>query len=235
MVDILHDSFTTKIMKFYGVCCMRGLLKREMMKYQVNLLVTIISVVSLFSVCKSVNADVSDVPEAVISSIGEGNDTSLVLEDRAWKLAKIQIEEKLKSNDCKEVFSVLWPYVKKRHVDAEEVILSLTMFPPFLNLPGRGGDYISRARDIIILASHSPSIKNELEEMSLSFLKGVPGSRGFFQCRSESHQKDCSQLLVEKKIIPSFQSYLVEVDALLDTGLVATCSDLDNQGGKDGE
>ena len=152
-------------------------------------------------------------------------DTKPASSGSAWLIDKEKLEGKVEAGECSAAFNILWPYVKDDNVEAQQVMLSLMQFAPFLNLPGRSGDYITRVRDVIILAAYSPNIEKELSDLSLSYAENVRGSREFFECRSDPQKKNCASSLKQKKIIPPFESFIKEIESLTNSGFVATCSE----------
>lgn len=142
----------------------------------------------------------------------------------SWENDKDQAIKLIHGGDCERGFQILWPYVKQGNVEAKEGLLYFMHFEPFLNLPGRSGDYVSRVRDILILTIHEPQIKDQqLGRTYLSYLKGLDSDKTFAKCVGEKRE-ECIQDLIRRKIIPPIQNYFTEIDVLSKAGLPATCS-----------
>lgn len=163
--------------------------------------------------------------------------------DPAWLADKKNLEAAFSSKDlsddtrCMRVWDILWPHAKKGNFEARKDLFLLTAFLPFfhrLYMPANSGDQITQLRHATILAAHSSgyqfdkaSQQTYQEASSLIYYQTLSHDetgRQFIKCLETNHNQNCIKNAVEKKILPSFDAYKNEIDALLDQGMKPSCS-----------
>ncbi|MCE7886884.1 MAG: hypothetical protein DYH13_05180 [Alphaproteobacteria bacterium PRO2] len=150
--------------------------------------------------------------------------------------------EKLgQTTKCSEKWDVLWPLAKEGDLEAR-AYLTIYMFGimhhPDLCAPG-GCDYASKLRNILIMAVHAGDYefpKTEEYEFLREYFKtafdyvfeiyqlGYENGRGdkFMKCLHQS-KGSCAKIAVDEGIVPSFERYAVEIDALSGAGFKRKC------------
>jgi hypothetical protein len=173
------------------------------------------------------------VPSLVIAQ-----DDSEWLADKA-RLEKLRSENLTNEELCQKTWDILWSWSKKGNLEARAWLFFL-LLPPgshadVLHMPGRSGDYLTKIRDGLILAAHSSGVEYENKRynerhygITYSFFSEMPvkniGGDTFLKCIALSQSKDCAQIAVDKKLVPSFENYAAEIDALLTQGMKPSCS-----------
>lgn len=162
--------------------------------------------------------------------------TSALAENDDWSNDKIKLEELVAQGKCDEYWPLLWPWAKKGELEARDILFTASavqLHSPEIYPPGRYGDSISHMRDILILMIHSmpqTSISEEnnearryLETSFIAELKNTPRAKRFLQCWENDGSQKCSVIAVEDRLIPSWDSYASEIDALIDKGFKSIC------------
>lgn len=171
--------------------------------------------------------------------------------DSVWQADKARLEN-LKSENisdekrCQETWDILWSWSKRGNLEARATLFMLVYAErpgfPQMFMPGRAGDEVSIRRDAVILGTNSIGVQyadpvrqgvyfERSNELYNSFFKGWSKGDGFLQCLVESSGEHCSHVAKEfsgepvdkTKLIPSFQEYSQEIDALLRQGMMPTC------------
>lgn len=141
---------------------------------------------------------------------------------------------------CVSIWNTVWPWAKKGDLEARAVMSSLLYsgWPGFpqIFMPGRAGDELSSMRDSIILHIHSlgykfPGRKKEDDDprsqVIYKFLEGSPRGMVFLSCLQTESPEHCKEVSSgERKLVPDFEQYSIEIDALIAQGLKPTCVDL---------
>lgn len=135
---------------------------------------------------------------------------------------------------CVEKWNVLWPLAKKGDLVARSY-LAMSMGPMMHTdttiPPGRSGDYVTRWRDVQIMTVHSLGVSwdnAEGNKMFYSLANSVLGQamhHKFNECMVEERYEECAAIAVEEKSVPSFESYVIEIEALAARGLKPTCQE----------
>lgn len=174
-----------------------------------------------------------------VNASGEGNDSD-------WASAKARFEELGQEGECEKLWNVLWPWAKAGNLEARLYLFLITTPPPdvpFAYPPGSDGSYIERIRDSFILSIHSYGYEFESEDMSNMYhkerwniyeqlgIKNTMTGRRFLECIKEE-SRDCVDIAVKEKIVPSFHDYARGIDMFLDRGFGSTCSEHKSIGGR---
>lgn len=160
------------------------------------------------------------------------------------------IKELQAAGDCAKYWGILWPKAKAGDMEARWNMYFLMVSPPHMDIlfaPSASQDYITKMRNAAIIAAHAydydgenPFNENEKEaiadykETAVLLFKDA----GFFKTKNEKFmtcvtkgKPKCTHLAVEEKLVPSFEDYAKEIDALMAQGIKSTC-EYDNYGGK---
>lgn len=152
-----------------------------------------------------------------------------------WEIVGTNIEK----GTCEDRWDLFWPFAKEGNLDARAHLLFLlapALHNDMLYAPGRSGDNVSQLRDIAIMAAHSlgyhhkkPEVNEHYAGIIDQFLINTPavkwGNGKFRNCLIKKGLiAECAQVAVEEKIVPSFETYVAEIDALTAQGYKATCS-----------
>lgn len=161
-------------------------------------------------------------------------------EDPAWLAEKERFKNVITNeNRCYETWNVLWPWAKKGNLEARAMLF--VAITPFMHIgavavPGNNGDSITTMRDSLIMAVHSEGYKggdserafmNALNEFRQSIYKGFAlnsysSGREFLECVQKKKQ-GCSTIAVTEGLVPSFEDYAREKDALMQQGMKGLC------------
>jgi hypothetical protein len=146
----------------------------------------------------------------------------LWLEDRV-KLEELTSSQHISEENCQAVWNILWSWAKKGNMEARSGILGV-MYAFGLEFPGRSGDTVSRMRDAVILGVHSVgSEPDEFVDNFISGIRGYPGSDKFLECIHTNRSQECVNILVENRVVPSFEDFASEVDMLMASGKKVSC------------
>ncbi len=157
-------------------------------------------------------------------------------ETSRWLADKTLAENLWSEKDCSGTWATLWPWAKAGNQEARFMLLRLMAPPPDMSgiePPGAAHDYTSDIRDFVVFFAYAAPYKPEetLSESYRSVAKQLfqstgfserSGGRDFLTC-IESAKPDCHQIAVEAKLIPTFQEYAAEIDALIAAGFDAAC------------
>jgi hypothetical protein len=142
------------------------------------------------------------------------------------------------SGDCKNYWDALWPAAKSGDLKARErlfFLLAVRMHSDVIYPPGRTGDYITHLRDITVFAVHSIGVAHEtqtnrqalIETSEAYFSQAGFGAfqrgREFLICVETKADDSCARLAVQNKLVPSFEEYANELDAIAATGKKSIC------------
>lgn len=189
------------------------------MSRRVFILATIVWAVSLLGACASAQNSVA--PDETSSG---------------WLAVKERFGNLGNAGRCDEQWDVLWPWAKKGKGEARALLLFIMVPPPDMPhvfAPGNTGDFVSRMRDAEIMAIHSYDYKpnekvHEAYEdvvyqlgVNAGFADSIEG-REFLAC-VKSKSKSCADIAVKGKLVPSFEDYARQVDALINQGFESTC------------
>lgn len=151
-----------------------------------------------------------------------------IVEDPQWLADKARLLESLESKQspdeaCQSIWETLWLWAKKGNYSARADLLAAMYFRG-MEFPGRSGDSLSRHRDAIILAVHSVGVKsNEFVDGWYAYITGYQGSSEFFECIESDRSQRCGQILVEHRVVPSFENFAAELDMYLENGFKPKC------------
>jgi|GEM_PF-3366602 len=185
------------------------------------------------------------------ASVSTAENNKKVPADPAWVAAfaasqqNISRAKLLDSEKCQLNWDLAWPWAKRGNLQARAMIYALLTIPKRqrLVMPGLPTDDLSLFRDTIILYVHSLGFQYEdvVDEDILSVsgemaafhqgeigrLYSVPSAR-LRACIKAAHSREaaqqCAEVAVDEGIVPSFESYAAEVDALIAQGLRPTCT-----------
>lgn len=158
------------------------------------------------------------------------------------------LKELQAAGDCAKYWDILWPKAKAGDMEARWNMYFLMVSPPHMDIlfaPSASQNYVTKMRNATIMAAHaydydgeSPFFgKNEkaaiadYKETAAWLFKhaGFPEKK-FMACVTEGKTK-CTHLAVEEKLVPSFEDFAKEIDALMAQGIKSTC-EYDNYGGR---
>ena len=166
----------------------------------------------------------------------------LAQDDVSWSTDRKHVEGILKSgnvdeNLCQDAWGTLWSWAKRGNLDARAMLSFYLLPPPYMSIilmPGRSSDYISRTRDALVVSTHS--VGGHLDEQQeddfyysllTSLYSELPfrniGGAKVLMCLQEKRSSTCADVAVKAKLVPSFDVYAAEVDALVAQGLKAKC------------
>lgn len=169
---------------------------------------------------------------------------SYAAEDPAWSSDKAKLEKLVAEEKCEEYWGLLWPWAKRGNMEARSLLFlmsAMQLHMPEVYPPGRSGDMVSHLRDIIILGLHSLPYQNvdvgtDTEKVSIDILTKFISyyatnlkwdhrnkASKFMECWSKEKTQTCTKLAVNNGVIPSWEVYASEIDALIDNGLKSTC------------
>jgi len=141
-----------------------------------------------------------------------------------------EIQEQMEmygEKDCEEAFYYLWPMAKEGNKNAR-LSLFYSFFSIGLIMPGRSLNNNEHMNDLLIMYINSidakkisiDQIKNDPFESA--YLNVFLNQKDYISCL-EYKRADCEDILIKKKLLPSFESYAEEIDTLLASGLHPTC------------
>lgn len=173
----------------------------------------------------------------MLISIGLVN-SAIAHDFTSWEKSKTYIE-KINSNEfCEERWDVLWHWAKNGNLEARFMILFLLNPPPdmgSMKLPGRSGDVVSNIQDLVIFSVHSHEysgdfpMRDEYKKVAYELYKMVgfeDSVRGkdFLECVQDAESSECADIAVSNKLVPSFNDYVLQIDALIKQGMGVECS-----------
>lgn len=156
------------------------------------------------------------------------------------------IRELQAAGDCAKYWDILWPKAKAGDMEARWNMYFLMVSPPHMDImfaPSASQDYVTKMRNAYIIAVHAydydgENLSDEEKEViadykktSLSLFKHAGFSEEKFMACVRKGKSKCSHLAVEEKLVPSFEDYAKEIDALMAQGIKSTC-EYDNYGGR---
>ncbi len=170
-----------------------------------------------------------------ISSIAKAEDDPAWLADKA-RLEKLSSENLSEEKECQVTWDILWNWAKKGNLEARADLFYYS-FPaglhaPQLYMPGLL-DEISRNRHTIILGIHSLGVQldNKLQPLYIEHSNkifnrllnyGLKG-QGFLKCLTLYPREECAQLAQDRALVPKFDEYAAEIDALIAQGMKPKC------------
>lgn len=145
-------------------------------------------------------------------------------ESDSWELAKARLASLGDTERCLQTWSILWDWSKRGNQEARYLLLVAMMPPPgmgAMTLPGTSQDYVSRIRDLLIVAVHAEDYSSsattsdytkDLEDlyMTAGFGRAAAG-QSFLECRSR-REEDCVQHAVKALLVPSFEEFAAQID-----------------------
>jgi hypothetical protein len=165
----------------------------------------------------------------------------------SWEkdLARLETLEKIGLNDdeqCQMKFDILWRHAKAGNIDAHVGLMFYLwgfMHMDHNFMPGHS-DMVSFQRDRAIVAVHAIAAREEKGEdtdfmkdflflglsENLKFNVDYYSSKidKFLQCYDEEPQADkCVDLAVKEGLVPPWEVYVAEIDALIAKGYKPTC------------
>lgn len=150
-----------------------------------------------------------------------------------WAADKARLEQLANEGRCEGYWDVLWPWAKKGNDEARELLLVSLLPGPHMEgvcSPGSQCDFVTHMRDIIIVAVHASPIQyKEYKEAVNSYFQqwgfeDVKQGKEFMECfNNTTSDKDCASLAVGANIVPSFEEYAAQIDAMLADGLKSKC------------
>lgn len=158
--------------------------------------------------------------------------------DADWLSDRARLEALDDSEKCTRGWEILWDWSKRGNEEAQSLLLVTMMPPPDmapLTLPGSSQDYVSKMRDLLIIAVHtedalsaSPYGKDYESTLGLLYsaggFEGIPAGRRFLECRKEG-TRDCSAIAVKEMLVPSFDDFAEQIDRLVTNGAKPDCGD----------
>lgn len=178
--------------------------------------------------------------------------------DTEWKAAyaewqKSNQDKKLTDTEtCQSIWDFFWPWAKRGNLEARAYFYLMLALPGdwAIRTPIDVSDFASRIRTIIILQIHSAGVQYdetidedtkslypdlaEFYEKQIEVWDGMKGGT-YMPCIKEASTKEsaqrCAQIAVQEKLVPSFEDFAAEVDALIAQGLRLTCKDLPQKKG----
>lgn len=153
-------------------------------------------------------------------------------DDPAWIADRGHLQALLKEHACDKVWKTLWPWAKRGNMEARFLIFMLMVPPPdadILYAPGNSGDYATTMRDALVMAVHSFDFEEESRERAdyartaLSMFSGKSGRWERFARCARSGKRGCGDIAVKDKLVPSFEDYALQIDALMDKGMTGSC------------
>lgn len=141
----------------------------------------------------------------------------------------------VRSGFCsEELWEVLWSEAKAGDLEARAILFFFMIPPPHiprLTPPGSTGDLVSRKRDIAIMAVHSQAYDGPFERgyRDLAYDQFVsagfdypPGTSDFMKCVKASGD-NCADIAVKAGLVPSFEDFAKQIDAMAAAGMKSTC------------
>ncbi|MCG7870491.1 MAG: hypothetical protein JAZ11_00125 [Candidatus Thiodiazotropha lotti] len=163
--------------------------------------------------------------------------SSVVAEDNPeWLADKARLESLTEENRCEEQWNILWKWAKRGNMQARSMIYFLMVPSPDMApiyAPGNSGDFMSSIKDIVVVAVHSHDYRTSLSNddvyseaayelyKQVGFDKSFRG-RKYLEC-VKAEKKDCAEVAVEEKLVPSFNDYAAQIDAFIAEGMTITC------------
>ncbi|MCC7305011.1 MAG: hypothetical protein IT558_01995 [Alphaproteobacteria bacterium] len=157
-------------------------------------------------------------------------------QDPEWLAAKKSLENLVQEEKCSEYWNILWPWAKKGNLEARALLLISLAPPPDMNIiyaPGSSGDYISKLRDITIMSVHSHGYKEKWFEDYKNLISDlyvqvgfdeISAGKDFLKCVKDTPSANCIDIAVKEKLVPSFEEYASQIDALMKEGMKSTCN-----------
>ncbi len=155
-------------------------------------------------------------------------------EDPEWLDKTRNAPRLLQAKDCADLWNVLWPEAKAGDLEARAILFYFMIPPPdltFLYAPGNSGDLVSRQRDITTMAVHSQAYDGPFEPgyrdlvyerfVSAGFAISLKGDQ-FLECVKTSGD-NCADIAVKAKLVPSFEDFAKQIDAMTAAGMKSTC------------
>ena len=171
-----------------------------------------------------------------INQMNESETETWDLDSR--RLKNLKSENLTVEDRCNITWDTLWKWSKKGNLQARASLFFFS-YPvgahsSVINLPGRDGDDLTQQRDVLILGIHSLGVNFEEESLNRSFsnqtkivFEGFLNDRlkkePFYKCFIENSDQSCTKI-AEQTLIPSFESYAKEIDALISSGMKPNCS-----------
>lgn len=167
--------------------------------------------------------------------------SSFAADEHTWEQDKAFLEEISSKNlsedkKCQTSWDILWSWSKRGNLEARATMF-LYSFPvgahaPVIVMPG-AGDELARRRNSIILAVHSFGVsfkekeyqKTYLDQSSLiynAFLNDPIEGRYFLECLKTGAKEKCINY-AKNRLVPSFDKYAAEIDALMAQGMKPEC------------
>jgi len=173
-----------------------------------------------------------------ISSSSSASDEGRRWDEDKKKFIEVINSKDLSSNEsCLQVWDILWTWSKKGNLEARADLASL-LFPvgshaPSIVVPGHEGDQVSTIRDATIVAIHGVGVAYSDERENANYyglvrllsdaMRVEIKGKKFIQCLNQGVLNKCSDYAVESRVVPSFEKFSEEIDALQDQGYRPTC------------
>lgn len=144
--------------------------------------------------------------------------------------------------NCVARWDILWDWAKKGEMKARFTLLVSMMPLPdtgAVRMPGNNGDYVSNSKDVITMAVHSWEYIGDSDNESKEFVKNykavilnvfmmagldrIESGKKFIDCIGKSDGRTCSRLAVDEGLVPSFEIYSAQIDAMKSKGISPYC------------
>lgn len=159
------------------------------------------------------------------------------LDEPAWIADRGLLQELLKQHACDKVWATLWPWAKRGNMEARFLLFMLMVPPPdadILFAPGNVGDYATTMRDALVMAVHSlefedgSSESKHYRDVKVNLFRSFggeesPRAASFMACLNKD-SSGCVEFAVKEKLVPSFDEYAAQIDALMENGMTGSCS-----------
>ena len=140
-----------------------------------------------------------------------------------WKNTLKQAEVAAENHECTRFWNLIWPWEQQSaHARA---ILAAAMHPFFMGLrPPGTSDVLAWRRHYLILVAYAAADGNQSAiKLLKSFLKddllsGAEGKRVIECLDSKESPRSCINIAVKEKILPDFEIYVKEVNAIMVSG-----------------
>lgn len=177
---------------------------------------------------------------------------SVAEENKEWADAYVQWEKATNKKDrtdiekCQDTWNFFWPWAKRGNLEARAFFYVFMTMPHHYrhDFPALPSDFASLMREAMIFQVHSAGvqydetvddgIRNTYSEMSsfyekqIAFWDGLNGGT-YMACIKKTRSREvaqvCTEIAVQEGLVPSFDSYAKEVDALIAQGLRPLCVD----------
>lgn len=132
---------------------------------------------------------------------------------------------------CEAIWKVVWPLAKAGNKEARfGILMSVTL--GHFGLAPNYRDKVSSSRIFLILALHSFGAQSLAKDAQRaagtypSFLSDYPFMKDdikFAECVTRGQTPECARVAVDDHLIPSFDDFAKEIDALIEAGTAPLC------------